>query len=204
MPNFLYLAQVHDALIKYINERSNTPLSDQDIALIKEAFIPKKLRKRQFLLQQGEVCKFLAFIVKGSTRQYTVDDKGSEQVLNLYIENWWAADRESFIRETKSIYNIDAWEETDLLLLPKANGYYDKVNMIPAWREMRLMLEENHYLANQGRLDASINHDAEDRYECLLKRHPEFIQRFPQHIIASYLGVTKETLSRIRNHAVKK
>ena len=195
---------MHPALLQYIEERSTTPLSAADIALMEQAFVPKKLRKKQFLLQEGEVCKYIAFIVKGATRQYTVDEKGHEQVLNLCIEHWWAADRESFHSEKPSRYNIDAWEETDLLLLPKAQGYYDQVNSIPAFSEMRVRLDDNHHMATQRRLHASINDPAEQRYEELVREYPEFLQRFPQHIIASYLGITKETLSRIRNNAVKK
>lgn len=191
-------------LIHYIQDRSSTPLSEADVSLIQEAFIPKKLRKRQFLLQEGEVCKYIAFIVKGATRQYTVDEKGHEHVLNLCIENWWTADRESFHKETPSIYNIDAWEETELLLLPKAHDYYERVNAIPAFKEMRIKLDDNQHIAAQNRLNASINYMAEYRYEELSRRYPEFLQRFPQHIIASYLGITKETLSRIRHQSVKK
>jgi len=191
-------------LIRYIQERSTIPLSETDISLIEEAFIPKKLRKRQFLLQEGEVCKYIAFIVKGATRQYTVDEKGYEHVLNLCIENWWTADRESFHKELPSIYNIDAWEETELLLLPKANGYYERVNNIPAFHEMRIKLDDNQHIAAQKRLNTSINYTADYRYEELSKLHPEFLQRFPQHIIASYLGITKETLSRIRRQSAKK
>ena len=192
------------SLIHYIQERSTIPLSETDISVIEEAFIPKKLRKRQFLLQEGEVCKYIAFIVKGATRQYTVDEKGYEHVLNLCVENWWTADRESFHKETPSIYNIDAWEETELLLLPKANGYYERVNNIPAFHEMRIKLDDNQHIAAQKRLNTSINYTADYRYEELSKLHPEFLQRFPQHIIASYLGITKETLSRIRRQSVKK
>ena len=194
---------MHSALIKYIRERSESALTEKDITLLKEAFLPKKLRKRQFLLQAGEVCKYIGFIVKGATRQYTVDEKGTEHILNLGIENWWASDRCSFINQTPSIYNIDAWEETDLLLLPKANGYYERVNSIPAFMEMRIKVEDNHHIATQSRLNALINHQAEYRYEQLLIRHPEFLRRFPQHIIASYIGITKETLSRIRNQTTK-
>ncbi|WP_461131892.1 Crp/Fnr family transcriptional regulator [Spirosoma aerophilum] len=192
------------SLLHYIQERSSIPLSEVDIRLIEEAFIPKKLRKRQFLLQEGDVCKYIAFIVKGATRQYTVDDKGNEHVLNLCIENWWTSDRESFHKETPSIYHIDAWEETELLLLPKANGYYDRVNAIPAFNEMRIKLDDNQHMAAQKRLNTSMNHMADHRYEELIKLYPEFLLRFPQHIIASYLGITRETLSRIRHQSVKK
>ena len=162
------------------------------------------MRKRQFLLQEGEVCKYIAFIVKGATRQYTVDAKGYEHVLNLCIENWWTSDRESFHKELPSIYNIDAWEETELLLLPKANGFYERVNAIPAFQEMRITLDDNQHIAAQKRLNMSINYTADYRYQELIKLHPDFLQRFPQHIIASYLGITKETLSRIRHQSVKK
>ena len=191
-------------LIHYIQERSSSPLSETDLSLLEEAFIPRKLRKRQFLLQEGEVCKYIAFIVKGATRQYTVDEKGHEHVLNLCIENWWTSDRESFHKETPSIYNIDAWEETELLLLPKVNGYYEQVNAIPAFCEMRVKLDDNQHIAAQKRLNMAQTYTADYRYEELIKLYPEFLQRFPQHIIASYLGVTKETLSRIRNHYGKK
>lgn len=195
---------MHAYLLDYIKARSHSPITEAEVSLIKEAFLPKKLRKRQFLLQEGEVCKYIGFILKGATRQYTVDEKGYEHILNLSIEDWWVSDRESFHKETPSIYNIDAWEETDFLLLPKAEGYYERVNNIPAFNEMRIQLDDNHHIASQRRLHDSIYHTAEYRYEELIKQHPEFLQRFPQHVIASYLGMTKETLSRIRNQSVRK
>jgi CRP-like cAMP-binding protein len=195
---------MHTPLINYIQQRSSTPMTEENLTLIREAFISKKLRKRQFLLQEGEVCKSIAFIVKGATRQYTVDEKGYERILNLSVEGWWTSDRESFQNNTPSIYNIDAWEETELLLLPKANGFYDRVNEIPAFTEMRIKLDDNNHVANQRRLQMSINNTADYRYEELIRSYPEFIRRFPQHVIASYLGITKETLSRIRNQAAKR
>lgn len=195
---------IYESLINYIQDRSQSLLTSSDIALIRECFIYKKLRKRHFFLQEGDVCKHFGFIVKGSMRQYTIDQKGTERIIHLYIENWWASDRESFWKETPSIYNIDAWEETDLLLLPKENGYYERVNSIPAFTKMRLKLDDNNSIASQRRLRASMFDTAEKRYEELLKCYPAFVQRFPQHILASYLGITKETLSRIRNQPINK
>lgn len=192
------------SFFQYLNQQTAVPLSAEDVQLIHNAFIPKKFKKRQFLLQEGEVCKYISFIVKGAVRQYTVDDKGNEHVLNLAIENWWTSDRESYHKQTPTIYNIDAWEETEVLMLPKTDGWYDQVNAIPAFCELRRKLDDAHHMAMQKRLHSSINYTAEYRYEELIRKYPEFLQRFPQHIIASYLGITKETLSRIRNHAVKK
>src|SRR5205823_5019955 len=139
---FIYLTYLmHESLIKYIQRHSTTPLSESDIQLIKELFIPKKLRKRQYFLQAGEVCKYMAFIVKGAMRQYSVDDKGAEHMVRLSIEDWWAGDRESFTMLTPSIYNIDAWEETDILTFTQSD--FIKVNSIPAINEMMRQLDNN-------------------------------------------------------------
>jgi len=192
---------MHEFLIKYIKNHATTPLADSDTELIKSAFVPKRIRKRQYFLQEGEVCKYSAFIVNGAMRQYSVDDKGVEHIIRLFIENWWAVDRESYIMLTPSLYNIDAWEDTDALLITKAD--LNRLSTIPAINEMSRRLDENHAFAFQKRLNAS-NLSVEQRYLDLARTYPEFLQRFPQHIIASYLGVTKETLSRVRNHMMKK
>lgn len=188
----------HAPLLSYIKERSTTALSEQDIDLIQEAFLPLKLKKKQFFLREGEICQYIAFIVKGAMRQFMMDEKGTEHTLQLGLENWWTSDRESFQRQVPSIYNIHAWEDTDLLLLPKANGYYDKVNAIVAFNEMRIRLDDNNHIANQRRMNVTKSFPAKYRYQEFANTYPEFLQRFPQHVIASYLGITKETLSRIQ------
>ena len=194
---------MHESLIKYINSYTSTALTDSEEELIKNIFIQKKIRKKQYFLQEGQVCKYSAFIVKGAMRQYNVDDKGVEHVVQLYIENWWAVDRESFIMLTPSIYNIDAWEDTDVLFMTHAD-YLNLAKHIPALLELSRKLDQRNFVATQKRLNASLNFSAEQRYADLVKTRPEFLQRFPQHIIASYLGITKETLSRIRHQAAKK
>jgi CRP-like cAMP-binding protein len=194
---------MYDPLIKYINRYTSTPLTDSEVELIKNAFVPKKIRKRQYFLQEGQVCKYGAFIVKGAMRQYSVDDKGAEHIVNLFIENWWASDRESFVMLTPSVYNIDAWEDTEMLLITRAD-HLNLLNSIPAIVEMSRKMDERNSIATQKRLNSSISFSSEKRYADFASAHPEFLQRFPQHIIASYLGITKETLSRIRRKTVKK
>jgi len=194
---------MYESLIKYFNSYPGKPLTDDEIDLIQNSFTPKKFRKRQYFLQEGEVCKYTAFVVKGAMRQYSVDDKGEEHIIRLYIENWWATDRESLMNNTPSIYFIDAWEDTAALLITK-NCLTELIDRIPTLAEWLRKLDANFAIASQRRLNAAISLSAEDRYHDLEKTHPEFLQRFPQHIIASYLGIKRETLTRIRSRSVKK
>jgi CRP-like cAMP-binding protein len=194
---------MYDSLTKYFNGYSSKPLSGDEIDLIQSSFALKKFRKRQYFLQEGELCKYAAFVIKGAMRQYTVDDKGEEHIIKLYIENWWATDRESFMKQTPSNYFIDAWEDTEALLFTKA-ALIDLIDRIPTLSEWIRILDANFAIASQRRLNAAITLPAEERYHDLEETYPEFLQRFPQHIIASYLGINRETLSRIRSRGVRK
>ena len=194
---------MYDSLIKYFNSYSSKPLADDEIDLIQSSFIPKKFRKKQYFLQEGDVCKYSAFVVKGAMRQYRVDDKGEEHIIKLFIENWWANDRESFMKKTPSNYFIDAWEDTDALIVTKDN-LADLIDHLPPLSEWIRTLDTNFAAASQRRLNAAISLSAEERYHDLEETYPEFLQRFPLQIIASYLGINRETLSRIRRRGVKK
>ncbi|HEY6083567.1 MAG TPA: Crp/Fnr family transcriptional regulator [Chitinophagaceae bacterium] len=193
---------MHDALIEYINTYTTTTLTESEIDIIKNIFTPRRIRKHQYFLQEGDVCRYMGFIVKGAMRQYSIDDKGGEHIIRLYIENWWAGDRESFTMLTPSNYNIDAWEETDMLTITQAS--VTEFNSIPALNELARNLDQKHSFAFLKRINSAISLSAEQRYAELLKTYPEFLQRFPQHVIASYLGITKETLSRVRTQALRK
>ncbi|KPM30219.1 cAMP-binding protein [Croceitalea dokdonensis DOKDO 023] len=192
---------MHQELFNYILKYSNQKLSNEQKTLIEEIWYPKKLKKKQFLLQEGEICRFASFINKGAIRQYIVDDSGKENIVQLAIENWWITDRESLFNQIPSKYYIDAWEQTEVLLLKYKN--LEKFQTIPAVKEMFWKMNQNNHIASQNRLIDSVNHSAKENYTKLLKTNPDFIQRFPQHIIASYLGITKETLSRVRHQLVK-
>jgi CRP-like cAMP-binding protein len=193
---------MYDKLISYINRYASIPLTKEEEALIVTAFQPKKYRKKQYFLQEGDVCKYAGFIIKGAMRQYSVDDKGVEHMVQFYIENYWANDRESSSMLTPSVYNIDAWEDTEILLVTRADMLV-LMSKIPAMTEMIRLMDERNAIANQRRLNSTISNTAEKRYEEFSKYHPQFMQRFPQHLIASFLGITKETLSRIRKQTLK-
>ena len=193
---------MYQDLINYINKYNSASLTNEEEELIKAAFQPKKLRKKQYFLQEGDVCKYSAFIIKGAMRQYSVDEKGVEHVVHLFIENYWASDRESMIMLTPSGFNIEALEDTELLIITRAE-MLDLMSKIPALVEMIRLMDERNAIANQRRLNSTISSTAEKRYEEFANNHPQFIQRFPQHLIASFLGITKETLSRIRKQSIR-
>lgn len=194
---------MHDAFFDYLKSLYPFPLSDTERSSIKEAFTPFKLRKRQYFLQEGDRCKHFAFIVSGSMRQYMVDKKGSEHIVRLGVENWWMGDRESWVMNTPSIYNIDAWENSEMLILTRPVSL-ELTKTIPAFSEMTRLLDERNNIANQRRLTSSISGDAEKKYIDFVACYPELLKRFPQHIIASYLGITKDTLSRVKRHLMQK
>ncbi|MBK7359813.1 MAG: Crp/Fnr family transcriptional regulator [Saprospiraceae bacterium] len=194
---------MHDTLITYINSKLTTKLSEEDSNLLASVFKPKKFRKHQYLLQEGEVCKFAGFIVKGAFKQYTVDKTGKENILGLYIENFWVGDRESFMVGTPSPYFIDAFEDVEMLMVNRED-FINKLSRQPFINEMIKVVTEKQSFNLLKRVQAAQTLTAEERYEDFEKRFPEFMQRFPQHIIASYLGMTKETLSRIRAGSIKK
>ncbi|MCE7064078.1 Crp/Fnr family transcriptional regulator [Dyadobacter sp. CY326] len=193
---------MHEALFTYIHQHATLPLTAEHKALIEATFQPKRLRKKQYFLQEGDIGKQAGFIVKGAMRQYSVDDKGVEHIVNLFIENWWASDRESATMHTPSRYNIDAWEDTDLLVVTRAE-MLELMEKIPAFGQTTRVMDERNFIASQRRLNSTISNAAEKRYEEFAENHPQFIERFPQHLIASFLGITKETLSRIRKQAMR-
>lgn len=193
---------MHQQIISYINSHNTLPLTSEEEELVKTAFQPKKIRRKQYFLQEGDVCKYSAFIVKGAMRQYSVDEKGVEHVVHIFVENYWASDRESMIMLTPSVFNIDAWEDTEMLIITRAE-MLSLMSKIPSLVEMIRLMDERNAIANQRRLNSTISSTAERRYEEFASNHPQFIQRFPQHLIASFLGITKETLSRIRKQSVK-
>ncbi len=191
-----------EVLFDYIQEISGKLLSENDKHLLMAHFKVKKLRKRQYFLQEGDVCKYIGFVVKGSARTFTVDEKGNEHIWKLSLENWWLADFESFYLLTPSRFNIEALE--DLEILQSTNAEIEEfLKQIPAFSLMSSIIGQNYTIANQKRIQAAMSYTAEERYEDLITNYPHFLKRFSQNMIASYLGLSRETLSRIRKNSLK-
>ena len=184
-----------ELLSQSINEKIS--LTAEEFNFTKTLFIPKKLRKKQFFLQEGNVSKYTAFVEKGRLRTFSVDDKGNEPILQFSMEGWWAGDLYSFLTEEPSQYHIEAIEDCELLLITRPS--WDLLlEKIPAFERYFRILIQNSLIATQKRLMGSMSETAEEKYTKLVNNFPGCLQRIPQHMIASYLGITRETLSRIR------
>ncbi|RZJ67015.1 MAG: Crp/Fnr family transcriptional regulator [Flavobacterium sp.] len=180
---------------RYLN--SKTSISDEEFELIREVAIERKLRKRQYLLQEGDIWKYDAFVCKGLMRTYKVDDKGQEHVLQFCPENWWTGDRQSYISGEPARYNIEAYEDSEVILIPKQDTAKLRIQ-IPKLNEMMYDLLERSFISLQNRVQSNITHTAEEKYGQFLKIYPDMSNRVPLHMIASFLGISPETLSRIR------
>lgn len=185
------------------NLAEKVQLTEDEKELTKTFFLPKKLRKRQYLLQEGDAAKYVAFVEKGILRSYTVDEKGSEHILQFAFEGWWIGDAYSMLTGEPSPYNIDALEDCELLLLSKSaeNSLLDSV---PKMERYFRILMQNHLIALQRRITSSLSRSAEEKYNELIQSCPTIPQRIPQHMMASFLGITPETLSRIRKQVASK
>jgi CRP-like cAMP-binding protein len=178
-------------------------LTEDEKQLCKSFFTPKKLRKRQYILQEGDVCKYIAFVERGMLRSYTVDEKGTEHIMQFAFEGWWISDHFSFLTGEPAIYNIDALEESELLLLSRP-AEDQLLQKIPKFEKYFRILLQNSLIATQMRLISSLSQRAEERYQQLINGCPTILQRVPQHMMASFLGITPETLSRIRKQKMAK
>lgn len=178
-------------------------LTEEELDLIRSLSIVKKLRKKQYLLQEGDVWTYNAFVTQGCLRTYSVDERGVEHVLSFAIENWWAGDRESLMSGESSRFNIDAVEDTEVVLIRKTD--FELIcRQIPVFNDMVNMILQKSFIASQNRIHSSISFTSEEKYLDFIEKYSGFALRIPQSMIASYLGITPETLSRIRNQSSKK
>lgn len=184
-----------DVLIFHIQQKVD--LNSNQIELLKSFFIEKKLRKKQFLLQQDEFCKFLSFVSKGILKSFILDEKGQQRISLFAFEGWWISDFNSFINQEKAVLNIDAIENSEVLMISYED--YEKLTLqIPVMDRYFRLLYQNSLVTKDYRLIVSNSFTAEEKYLQLVKNNPEMMQKIPHSLIASYLGLSPETISRIR------
>lgn len=178
-------------------------VSDQDLEYAASLFSTRRLKKRQLLLSEGDACRYTIFVQEGLLRSYIVDEKGSEHVLQFAMEGWWAGDLDSFLTGEPSSYFIEALENSRVLLITKPS-WEQLLEDIPAFQRFFRIQIQNNLIATQRRLMVSLMDTAEEKYLKLLQSYPDFASRVPQHMIASYIGITRETLSRIRGQMAER
>lgn len=192
---------MYELFFKEFNQK--VALTPEDEALIKQYLSPKKLRKKQYLLQEGDVCKFIAFVEKGALRQYTIDDGGNERIIQFALEGWTISDLYSFLTKESATYHIDALEDCELVLISKS-AHEELLQKVPKYETYTRLQITGAYIAMQRRLTSIISTSPEERYAGFMALYPNIAQRVPQHMIASYMGLQPETLSRIRRRISSK
>jgi len=186
---------MHDLLIKNIKEL--VPLSDEESLLVKDAFKTVRLRKKQFLLQRGEMSNHMRFITKGCLKLFHLDDSGSEHILQFGITGWWINDLYAYLTQTPANYFLQAIAESTVLQVSRdrLNCLFDEIHMMDRFFRIKT---QNGYVALQERTIQNMSKPAEERYTDFIRRYRHMEQQIPQYMIASYLGVTPEHLSSIR------
>jgi CRP-like cAMP-binding protein len=185
-----------ESLAAYLREGAG--LSNEELELVKQVTAERKLRKRQYLLQEGDVSYYNSFVAKGCLRLYRISKDGTEHILKFAIENWWISDYESYNSGQPAKSNIDALEDSELLLIKKQD-FDTLTHTITRFQQFKERVDARSFDASQNRILSNISETAEEKYVNFIKSYPQIYNRVPLHMIASFLGVSRETLSRVRN-----
>ncbi|WP_242205511.1 Crp/Fnr family transcriptional regulator [Aestuariivivens insulae] len=183
-------------LLDYINK--HVPLTKEEESALLSYIIFRRYLKGQYIVQQGDICKYECFVLSGCTKTFYMDDEGQEHIIMFSIEDWWASDMGSFISQTPADFNIQCLEDTELVMFP-----YETIETIYAEipkleRFFRLIIERA-FVASQKRIVRNFSLTAKEQYLYFKEQYPEIEQRIPQYMVASYLGITKEFLSKIKS-----
>ena len=191
---------MYERLKKYCQQ--TVPLSDAELGLLDSYFEPKIIRNKEFLLQDDKVCDFIGFIAEGSIRHFHIKD-GVEKTCDISFENSWVTDFQSFTNDTLSRMNLQAMERTTVLIIGKQNlsKLYQACQTYETFG--RLMAERVAQRATEIAMSLSSD-KPEERFQNLIKKQPDLFQRVPQKYIANFLGMSPESLSRIRNRIFNK
>jgi len=185
------------------NITKRTSITEEEWKGILDVMKPKTIRKKELLLQAGDICEYNCFILKGCLRTYFTDEKDHEHIFQIGFEDWWASDLSSFVTGEPAYFSIEALEDTEMLIMHRSD-YEPFLIKFPRFERFFRLLMQGAYVASQRRMIDSMSYNAERRYTNLIKKYPFMEMRVAQHHIASYLGITPEALSRIKRGIIEK
>ena len=190
-----------DSLANYLIEKGS--LTPDELKRVEEVAVPRKILRHQYLLQEGQISDFIGFVVKGCLRQFRIDDSGQEHIMRFTVENWWVSDFESFLSGRPSKSHIEALEDSELLVFRKEK-FDTLIRTIPNFKSLIDKLAAKNFEVHQARIYSNISESAEEQYNNFVTTYPSIMQRVPLHMIASFLGLSRETLGRIRKKVGRK
>jgi CRP-like cAMP-binding protein len=190
---------MYDILLQHLNKHIH--LTEEEFTQCISLFKHRKYRKHQYILQNGDVSHYETFLLKGCTRTYEVDEQGIEHIIQFGLETWWVGDLHSFLTSTSSRLNIDCLEDTEVMQItkPDLEKLYEKVPKLE--RFFRILIQKA-YVAAMDRIFSNLSKPAAERYLEFIEKYPHIEQRVSNHHIASYLGITPQSLSRIRSQSI--
>lgn len=194
-------AAAFGVLRDYLAARSQ--FSEEDFEIVRGAVQFRDLSGGEFLQRAGEVPRFAAFVATGCLRNYVIDAKGKEHIVQFAPETWWLADGPNLSARTPTPYFIDAIEDSAVILLD-GPAHMQLLERVPGYGAAFRTGLQRHAAAKDQRIVSSLSGTAEERYLEFLSVYPSIVQRVPQGMLASYLGMTPETLSRIRKNLSRK
>ena len=186
-------------LLDYINRI--VELTEEEERMLISLISSRKLLKGQYFLQQGDVCKYSGFVISGCTKTFYVDDEGQEHVVMFSVEDWWTSDMGSYITQKPADFNVQCLEHTELIQFSYENQQ-QMMQEIPKMERFFRIIVQRALVASQKRIVRSMSMSAKDRYLLFRNEYPKIEQRIPQYLIASYLGITKEFLSKIKSQLI--
>ena len=190
-----------DNILQYLSKILGVP--KENVLKCSQFYTFKKVKKGNFLLREGEICKDIFFVEKGILRMYSVDKNGKEHIVQFAPENWLISDRSSVFFEENSHYYIDATEDAEVWVL-KDEFFTEMQTKYPETNINNKRLLNKHIKNLQDRINSLLSDSAEERYMKFIKMYPDIMLRVPQWMVASYLGITPESLSRVRKELAKK